>query len=49
MAMFDAGGIGYSYGQWSAQDSEDDQSAAAAELIAQGHDANSSASSWAAY
>ena len=40
MAMFDAGGIGYSYGQWSAQDSEDDQSAAAAELIAQGHDAN---------
>ena len=39
-AMFDVGGIGYSYGQWSAQDSEDDQSAAAEELIAQGHDAN---------
>ena len=38
MAMFDVGGIGY--GQWSAQDSEDDQSAAAEELIAQGHDAN---------
>lgn len=39
-AMFDADRIGYSYGEWSAQDSAEDQSAAAEALIAQGHSAN---------
>lgn len=40
MAMFDADGVGYSYGTWSAQDSTEDQNAAVKELLAQGHDAN---------
>lgn len=39
-AMFDADGVGYSYGTWSAQNSVEEQSQAAEELIAQGHDAN---------
>lgn len=39
-AMFDADGIGYSYGTWSAQNSVDEQNASAKELIAQGYDAN---------
>lgn len=39
-AMFDADGIGYSYGTWSAQNSQEEQNAAANELIAQGYDAN---------
>ncbi len=40
MAMFDADGVGYSYGTWSAQDSAEDQNAAVEKLLAQGHDAN---------
>ncbi len=40
MAMFDEDGVGYSYGQWSAQDSAADQDAAAQALIAQGNKAN---------
>lgn len=40
MAMFDADGVGYSYGTWSAQDSQEEQSAAAQELIDQGYSAN---------
>lgn len=39
-AMFDADGIGYSYGVWSAQNSQEEQSAAAEELISLGYDAN---------
>lgn len=39
-ALFDADGINYSYGTWSAQDSAEEQNAAAEELIAQGYDAN---------
>lgn len=39
-AMLEAAGIGFSYGEWSAQDPEEEQSAAALELIAQGNDAN---------
>lgn len=39
-AMFDADGIGYSYGTWSAQNSEEEQSSAAEKLIAEGHDVN---------
>lgn len=39
-AMFDADGVGYSYGTWSAQNSQEEQSAAAQELIDQGYDAN---------
>lgn len=39
-AMFDADAIGYSFGEWNAQDTEEEQSAAALALIAQGHDAN---------
>lgn len=38
--MFDADGISYSYGTWSAQNTEDEQNASAEELIAQGHHAN---------
>lgn len=38
--MFDADGISYSYGTWSAQDTEDEQSTAAEALIAMGYDAN---------
>ena len=40
MAMFEEDGIGYSYGEWSAQDSEEEQSEAAGELISQGFSAN---------
>lgn len=40
MEMFDEDGAAYTYGTWSAQDSEEEQSAAAAELIDQGLDAN---------
>lgn len=40
MAMFDADDIPYSYGTWSAQDSEEEQSAAAGQLISLGLDAN---------
>lgn len=39
-ALFDADEINYSYGTWSAQNSVDEQNAAAEELIAQGYDAN---------
>ncbi|MGM9935886.1 MAG: stalk domain-containing protein [Candidatus Ornithomonoglobus sp.] len=39
-AMFDADGVGYSYGTWSAQNSEEEQSSAAEALIAEGHDVN---------
>lgn len=39
-AMFDADGVPYSYGTWSAQNSVDEQNASAEELIAQGFDAN---------
>ena len=39
-SMFDADGISYSYGTWSAQNTEDEQNASAEELIAQGHHAN---------
>ena len=40
MAMFDDDGISYSYGQWSAQESEDKQNASTAQLLSQGQDAN---------
>ncbi len=40
MALLDEDGIPYSYGQWSAQDSEETQDAAVAELLSQGQDAN---------
>lgn len=40
MAMFEEDGIGYSYGEWSAQDSEEEQSEAAGELLSQGFSAN---------
>ena len=39
-AMFDADGVSYSYGVWSAQNSVDEQNASAGELISQGYDAN---------
>ena len=39
-AMFDADNIGYSYGTWNAQNSQEEQNAAAEALIAQGFDAN---------
>lgn len=39
-AMFDANGISYSYGAWSAQNSAEEQNASAEELIAQGYSAN---------
>ncbi len=39
-AMFDADGVGYSYGTWSAQDSAEAQNDAVAELLEQGCDAN---------
>lgn len=39
-SMFDADGVSYSYGTWSAQNSVDEQNASAAELIAEGYDAN---------
>ncbi len=40
MAMFDADGVPYSYGTWSAQDSEEEQSSAVAELLSMGLNAN---------
>lgn len=40
MAMFEEDGIGYSYGEWNAQDSEEEQNEAAEELISQGFSAN---------
>lgn len=40
MAMFDSDGVSYSYGTWSAQDSEEEQSAAAGQLVSLGFDAN---------
>ena len=40
MAMFNADGVAYSYGTWSAQDSAEAQDAAVAELLAEGLDAN---------
>lgn len=40
MAMFDADGVAYSYGSWSAQDSAETQDEAVAALISQGLDAN---------
>lgn len=39
-AMFDEDNVGYSYGTWSAQNSQEEQNSAAEELIAQGYDAN---------
>lgn len=38
--MFEADGVGYSYGSWNAQNSVEEQSSAAAELLAQGYQAN---------
>ena len=40
MTMFDADGVAYSYGTWSAQDSAEEQDAAVAALVAEGLDAN---------
>ena len=40
MAMFDADGIPYSYGTWDAQDDADAQSAAVADLLSEGANAN---------
>lgn len=40
MAMFDSDGVSYSYGTWSAQDSEEEQSVAAGQLVSLGFDAN---------
>lgn len=40
MAMLDAAGVGYSYGTWNAQNSADEQNAAAEALIAEGNSAN---------
>lgn len=40
MAMFDADGVAYSYGTWSAQDGAETQDAAVAELLAEGLNAN---------
>lgn len=40
MAMFDSDGASYSYGTWSAQDSEEEQSAAVERLVSLGFDAN---------
>lgn len=40
MAILDAANVGYSFGTWDAQDAEEDQSAAAQTLIAEGNDAN---------
>ena len=38
--MFDADGVGYSYGTWNAQNLQEEQNAAAESLIAQGYQAN---------
>ncbi len=40
MAMFDEDGVSYSYGTWNAQDDAEKQSAAVAELLSLGLDAN---------
>ena len=40
MAMFDADSVPYSYGTWNAQNSEEEQTDAVNDLIAQGYDAN---------
>ena len=40
MAMFDADGVAYSYGAWSAQDSAETQDAAVGALLQEGLDAN---------
>lgn len=40
MAMFDADGVPYSYGSWNAQNSEEEQDEAVAELLSAGLDAN---------
>ncbi|MBR1660137.1 MAG: S-layer homology domain-containing protein, partial [Oscillospiraceae bacterium] len=40
MALFDASGVPYSYGEWSAQDAAETQDAAVAALLAEGSDAN---------
>lgn len=40
MAMFDADGVEYSYGTWSAQNSIDEQNSSVSELLSQGHKAN---------
>lgn len=40
MAMFDSDGVPYSYGTWSAQDSEEEQAAAVGQLLSLGFDAN---------
>lgn len=39
-AMLDSAGIGYSYGEWNAQNSEEEQNVATQTLIDEGHDAN---------
>lgn len=40
MEMFDSDGVSYSYGTWSAQDSEEEQSAAVGQLVSLGLDGN---------
>ena len=40
MAMFDADGVSYSYGEWNAQNSYDEQTSAVNALIAEGNSAN---------
>lgn len=40
MVMFDEAGVPCSYGEWNAQNSEDEQNAAVEELLAEGNDAN---------
>ena len=40
MAMFDADGVSYSYGEWNAQNSSDEQTSAVNALIAEGNSAN---------
>ncbi len=40
MAMFDADGIGYSYGEWNAQNTQEEQNAAVEALLGDGYNAN---------
>ena len=40
MELLDEAGVSYSYGEWSAQNSEDEQNAAAEEMISEGNSAN---------
>lgn len=40
MNMLGDAGVSYSYGEWNAQDSEEEQNGAAAQLISEGNDAN---------